>query len=414
MNIRWRVCALLFFATTINYIDRQVLGLLAPQLQREFSMSESEYGLIVTAFQAAYALGLAGTGFVLDRIGVKRGFSIAVVVWSIACAAHALARSAFGFGVARFALGLGEAANFPASIKAVAEWFPKKERALATGLFNAGSNIGAIIAPLVVSYIALQFGWQQAFIITGGLGFIWLIFWLYIYERPEAHKTLSREELAYILADPVETSTSSFSYRELLKHKETWALCAAKFLTDPIWWFFLYWLPKFLNTNHGITLSSVGAPLVTIYTMATLGSVSGGYLSSWLVRKGWNAPKARISSMLVFALCIVPIFFASQTSDLWTAVVLIGIAAAAHQGWSANLFTLISDLYPKSTIGSMTGLAGMSGAIGGMLIASIIGFLLQATGSYVPVFALAASAYMVAWVLIRMVLRRYEPLVFAQ
>jgi ACS family hexuronate transporter-like MFS transporter len=414
MNIRWRVCALLFFATTINYIDRQVLGLLAPQLQREFSMSESEYGLIVTAFQAAYALGLAGTGFVLDRIGVKRGFSIAVVVWSIACAAHALARSAFGFGVARFALGLGEAANFPASIKAVAEWFPKKERALATGLFNAGSNIGAIIAPLVVAYIALQFGWQQAFIITGGLGFIWLIFWLYIYERPEAHKTLSREEFAYILADPVETSTSSFSYRELLKHKETWALCAAKFLTDPIWWFFLYWLPKFLNTNHGITLSSVGAPLVTIYTMATLGSVSGGYLSSWLVRKGWNAPKARISSMLVFALCIVPIFFASQTSDLWTAVVLIGIAAAAHQGWSANLFTLISDLYPKSTIGSMTGLAGMSGAIGGMLIASIIGFLLQATGSYVPVFALAASAYLLAWVLIRLLLRNLEPLNFTE
>ena len=400
MNIRWRVCALLFFATTINYIDRQVLGLLAPQLQREFSMNETEYGFIVTAFQAAYALGLAGTGFLLDRIGVKRGFSFAVVLWSIACAAHALARTAFGFGVARFALGLGEAANFPASIKAVAEWFPKKERALATGLFNAGANVGAIIAPLVVAYIALEFGWQQAFIITGAIGFVWLGFWYWIYERPEAHKTLSREELDYILADPVEESKSGVSYAELLKHKETWALCAAKFLTDPIWWFFLYWLPKFLNTNHGITLSGVGAPLVTIYIMATLGSITGGYASSWLVGKGWNAPKARISSMFVFAMMIVPIFFASQTSNLWVAVFIIGIAAAAHQGWSANLFTLISDLYPKNAVGSMTGLAGMSGAIGGMLIASAIGFLLQATGSYVPVFALAASAYLLAWVLV--------------
>lgn len=412
MNIRWRVCALLFFATTINYIDRQVLGLLAPQLQREFSMSESEYGLIVTAFQAAYALGLAGTGVLLDRIGVKRGFSFAVILWSIACAAHALARTAFGFGVARFALGLGEAANFPASIKAVAEWFPKKERALATGLFNAGANVGAIIAPLVVAYIALEFGWQQAFLITGAIGFVWLGFWYWIYERPEAHKTLSRAELQYILADPVEESKSGVSYAGLLKHKETWALCAAKFLTDPIWWFFLYWLPKFLNTNHGITLSSVGAPLVTIYAMATVGSITGGYVSSWLVGKGWNAPKARISSMFVFALMIVPIFFASQTSNLWTAVIIIGIAAAAHQGWSANLFTLISDLYPKNAVGSMTGLAGMSGAIGGMLIASAIGFLLQATGSYVPVFALAASSYLLAWVIVRLLIRRLEALVF--
>ncbi|MDQ3756094.1 MAG: MFS transporter, partial [Acidobacteriota bacterium] len=384
-NYRWVICALLFFATTINYVDRQVLGILATPLQRELGWSESEYGFIATAFTGAYAVGLIVVGRMMDWLGTRKGFSLAIIFWSIAAMGHALARSAFGFGVARFALGLGEAGNFPAAVKTVAEWFPKKERALATGIFNSGSNVGAIIAPLLVPYLALNYGWRWAFIITGAFGFIWLAFWLAFYRRPEEHPRLSPAELAYIRSDPAE-STAKIAWLRLLPHRQTWAFALGKFLTDPVWWFFLFWLPKFLNETYGLTLSGLGLPLVIIYLSADVGSIGGGYISSALIKRGWSVNAGRKTAMLVCALCVVPIILAARASNLWVAVGLISLATAAHQGWSANLFTLVSDTFPRRAVGSVVGIGGFFGAIGGMLIATVTGYLLQWTGSYVPIF----------------------------
>lgn len=392
---RWTICALLFFATTINYIDRQVLGILAPDLQREIGWNEIDYGYIVTAFQAAYALGMVIVGRLLDRFGTKIGFTVAIAVWSIAAMGHALARSVFGFAFARFSLGLGEAANFPASIKTVAEWFPKKERALATGIFNAGSNVGAIVAPMTVPWIALTWGWQWAFIATGAIGFFWILFWWMLYEKPEQQKRLRKEELAYIQSDPPDTP-EKIPWMSLLKHKQIWAFAIAKFMTDPIWWFYLYWVPKYLNTSYGLTLDKIGPPLIVIYVMADVGSVGGGWLSSSLIKRGWSVNKGRKTAMLICALCVVPIVLASQASELWMAVALLSLATAAHQGWSANLFTTTSDMFPRKAIGSIVGLGGMAGAIGGMLIATLAGFLLQLTGSYIVLFAICGSVYLIA------------------
>ncbi len=404
---RWVICAMLFLATTINYVDRQVLGILAPDLQRSIGFDEAQYGFIVTAFQAAYAVGLLVVGGLMDRFGTRRGFSLAVGVWSVAAMGHALARTALGFGVARFALGLGEAGNFPAAIKTVAEWFPKKERALATGIFNSGSNVGAIVAPLTVPWIAINYGWQWAFIATGAIGFIWLILWSVVYDRPEDHPRLSPAELAYIQSDPPEPATK-IAWARLLPHRQTWAFTLGKFLTDPVWWFYLFWLPKFLNTTYGLTLDKLGPPLVVIYVAADVGSIGGGWLSSFLIKRGWSVNAGRKTAMLVCALCVTPIVFASRASSLWLAVALIGLATAAHQGWSANIFTTASDMFPRRAVGSVVGIGGTGGAIGGMLIASAAGLLLQWTGSYVPLFIVASSAYLVALLVIHLLAPRLE------
>ena len=394
-HYRWTICALLFFATTINYIDRQVLGILAPILEQEIGWSEADYGFIVTAFQAAYALGLLLVGRMMDVLGTKKGYSIAMILWSIAAMGHALARSAFGFGVARFALGLGESGNFPAAIKTVAEWFPKKERALATGIFNAGSNVGAVVAPLVVPWITLTYGWQEAFIVTGAIGFTWLIFWWFLYEVPERNKRVSTAELAHIQADPADPS-EKIRWLKLMSYRQAWAFAIGKFLTDPIWWFYLYWVPKFLYKTYGLTLDTLGIPLVIIYVMADVGSVGGGWLSSAFIKRGWDVNKGRKTAMLICALAVLPIMFASQASELWMAVALLGLATAAHQGWSANIFTTASDMFPRKAVGSIVGFGGMAGSIGGMLFATSAGLLLEWTGSYMTLFVVASLAYVVA------------------
>jgi len=392
---RWRICALLLFATTINYIDRQVLGVLAPDLQRQFGWNEIEYGYIVVAFQAAYAIGLLVAGAVIDRLGTRYGYALAICVWSLAAMSHSLAASVLGFALARFALGLGEAGNFPAALKTVAEWFPRRERALATGIFNSGSNVGAIAAPIMVPIVATLWGWQAAFVATGVLSALWLITWLTVYRPPEQQPKLSAAELAHIRSDPPEP-VARVKWAALLRHRQTWAYMAAKFMTDPIWWFFLFWLPKFLNAEYGLTLTQLGAPLVTIYVLADVGSIAGGWLAGRYMKLGWTPNKARKGAMLTCALAVIPIVFASGAHNLWLAVALVGLATAAHQGWSANLMTLPSDMFPRHAVGSVVGIGGFCGAVGGMLIASFVGFLLEATGSYLPVFIMAGSAYVLA------------------
>jgi MFS transporter, ACS family, hexuronate transporter len=405
---RWTICALLFFAATINYIDRQVIGILKTTLQNELGWSEIDYSNIVFAFQTAYAAGLLLTGRVMDWLGTRTGFSLAIIFWSIAAIGHAAARSVLEFSIARFALGLGEAGNFPASIKTVAEWFPKKERALATGIFNSGTNIGALVTPLLVPWITFHYGWRWAFISTGALGFLWLAGWLALYRRPEQNPRLSSAELQYIHSDPPETGVQ-VPWGQLLKHRQTLAFALGKFFTDPIWWVYLFWLPDFLNRNHGLDLKTIGLPLVVVYLVADVGSIGGGWLSSWLIKRGWSINRGRKTAMLVCALCVVPIIFTSKASNLWMAVALVSVAAAAHQGWSANLFTTASDMFPRRAVGSVVGIGGMAGAVGGMLIAKAVGYVLEWTGSYVPIFFLAGSAYLVALAVIHSLVPRLEP-----
>jgi ACS family hexuronate transporter-like MFS transporter len=424
---RWVICFLLFLAATINYIDRQVVGILKPTLQGEFGWSEVDYADIVFAFQFAYAIGLVLAGRVMDKLGVKTGFAIAIVVWSLAAMAHAEATfigvpaaalmatfgltygvSVAGFMTARFMLGIGEAGNFPASIKAVAEWFPKRERAFATGIFNSGTNVGALVTPLVVPWITLTWGWYWAFVVTGAIGFGWLVLWWYFYDEPERHKDVSAEELAYIRSDPSDPIVQ-IPWSTLLKHKQTWAFAIAKFMTDPIWWLYLFWVPDFLNRNYGIDLKTIGPPLVAIYLVADVGSIGGGWLSSALIKRGWTVNAGRKTAMLICALAVVPMVFASGAKDLWVAVALVSLAAAAHQGWSANVFTMASDMFPRQAVGSVVGIGGTAGAIGGMLIAKLTGYILQATGSYVPVFLIAAFAYLVALGIVHLVVPKLEP-----
>ena len=402
---RWTICALLFVITTINYMDRQVIGILKPVLSHDLGWNEIDYGNIVFFFQLAYAAGYVGMGRFMDLVGVRFGLSVAVTVWSLAAAAHGLARTVFGFGAARFALGIGEGGNFPAAIKTVGTWFPVRERALATGVFNAGSNVGALLTPILVPWIAVSFGWQVAFYATGLVGFVWLAVWLLLYRQPEQTRRLSRSELAYIRSDR-ETVSTHVPWLTLFRYRGTWAFVVGTFLTSPVWWFYLFWVPDFLHKAHGLNLTALGPPLVAIYLMTDVGSVGGGWLSSTLIRRGVEVLAARKIALLVCAVLVVPIFLAPRVESLWLATFLIGLAASAHQGFSANLFTLVSDTMPRGAISSVVGLGGMAGAIGGMGVAQAAGYVLQYTGSYVPLFTAAAGAYLLAILLMHLILPR--------
>jgi ACS family hexuronate transporter-like MFS transporter len=406
---RWTIVALLFFATTINYIDRQVLGILAPTLQREMGWSEADYGGIVSWFSLAYGIGLLGMGRFMDWIGVRKGFSISIIVWSLAAMGHALARSVAGFSLARALLGAGEAGNFPGAVKAVAEWFPKKERAFAIGILNAGTNVGAVVAPLIVPWIALALGWRWAFLITGAIGFIWLACWVLVYREPESHPRVSSSELTHIRSDPPE-QTASMPWRSLLRHRQTWAFALGKALTDPVWYFYLFWLPKFLDANFGVKLAGLAAPLVAIYVVADVGSVGGGWMSSALIKRGWTVNRARKVALLVAALIIVPTMFAPAAKSMWLAVSIVSVAAAAHQWWSCNLFTTVSDMFPRKAVASVVGIGGFAGAMAGMAFQRTTGRLLDATkGDYTIIFAVCGIMYLVALLFIHLLAPRLEP-----
>jgi ACS family hexuronate transporter-like MFS transporter len=406
---RWRICALLFFATTLNYLDRQVIGILAPELQSSLHWTNGDYANVVAAFKIAYAIGLVSMGDILDRVGTRRGYAAGLTAWSIAGMAHAFAGSVFGFAAARAALGFSEAANFPAAVKTVAEWFPKRERALATGIFNSGSNVGAILAPLMVPIIAVKWGWQAAFIVTGALGFIWLGFWYVIYRPPNEHKTLSAQERAYIHSDGAEP-IERISWARLLPHRETLTVCLLKFVTDPVWWFFLFWLPKFLHERFAVSLLDLGLPLVVIYLASDAGSIAGGWFSSHLIKRGWSLDSARKTSIFVFGLLAIPIFWAAHTTHLWTAIGLISLGTAAHQACSGNIFTIMSDIYPRRIVGSVVGLSGFFGAVSGALIAEFVGFILTKTGSYTLLFSMFSFAYIVAWIILKVGIPVIKPL----
>lgn len=434
-HFRWVICGLLLLAAVINYIDRQVIGILKPTLVEAFGWSDERvYASIVFCFQLAYALGFCFAGRLMDAVGVRLGLAVSVTLWSLAAMAHGLAGwvpdewrlpvlnldassgfmiltltgGAVGLAVSRFALGLGESGAFPASIKAVAEWFPRRERALATGIFNAGTNVGALVTPLVVPWIALHWGWPWAFVLTGATGFFWVAAWWAIYRSPGQHPRVSAAELGWIHSDPPEPPVR-IAWTRLLPHRQTWAFALGKFLTDPIWWLYLFWIPDFLNRNHGLGLKTVGLPLVVIYLVADVGSIGGGWLSGWLIRRGWTPNRSRKTAMLVCAVSVVPVAMAAQVANVWVAVGLIAVAAAAHQGWSANLYTLVSDMFPRQAVGSVVGFGGMAGAVGGMFIAMLVGAILQATGSYVPVFILAGGAYLFALVVIHLLAPRLTP-----
>jgi MFS transporter, ACS family, hexuronate transporter len=407
-HFRWIICTLLLFGVTKNYMDRQVLGVLKTTLQHDLGWNEIDYSNLVFAFQAAYAVGLVFVGRLVDRLGTRLGYALAMVFWSLASMGHAVGGSFLSFVVARSALGIGEAGVFPSSIKAVAEWFPRKERALATGIFNAGSNMGAIFTPLMAPWITLHWGWRMAFIVTGSLGFLWLICWLLLYQKPEMHPLLSRPELEYIKSDPLEAARK-VKWVQLIPHRQTWAFVLGKFTTDPIWWFLLFWIPDFLQRNHGLKLMQLGLPIMVIYVLADIGSVAGGWLSSWMIHRGGSVNFARKSTMFLCALSMVPIVFAYRIENMWGAVLLIGLAAAAHQGFSANLFTLSSDIFPAQAVGSVVGIGGMAGAIGGMFMAKIVGYVLQWTGSYMIPFLIAGAAYLVSLAIVHALAPRLEP-----
>ena len=413
VRYRWRILTLLFFATTINYMDRQVIGILKPFIADDLGWSEADYGYIVSAFQVAYSIGLISMGRFLDKFGTRLGYLWAIIIWSIAGMAHAAARGVLSFAAARFALGIGESANFPAAVKSVAEWFPKKERAFATGLFNSGSTVGAISAPLIVSGITLEFGWQWAFIITGLIGFIWVGFWLTTYQVPEKHPKISSQELKYITQDDERWEEGKdIRWIQLFQHRQTIAISLTRFISDWVWWFFLFWIPDFLNKTHGVDIKEVVFPLIIIYAVSSVGGIAGGWLSSKFILLGKSVDFARKTSILICAIIILPIMFASLTQNLWLAIGLIALAAAGHQGWAANIFTIVSDIYPKKAVGSMMGLSGFAGAIGGALSASFVGILLEGTGSYFLIFLVASSVYMVNWVILKIFIKEIKPIRF--
>ena len=392
---RWGIVALLFTATVINYIDRQMIGVLKPTLSADLGWSETDFADVIFFFQFAYAIGYLGFGRIMDVIGARFGYAIAFVIWQIAHIAHGGAYSVTQFAMARFGLGLGESGNFPASIKAVTEWFPARERALAIGVFNAGANVGAIITPLIVPLITVAYGWRAAFVITGLVSLIWLVAWLALYRRPSEHPKVTREERAWIEQDPADP-VEPIAWKRLIRVRETWAYALGKFFIDPIWWFFLFWLPGYLGQRYDLDLLSFGPPLVAVYLLSDIGSVAGGWLSSRLMNAGKSVNYARKMTMFICACAVTPVFFAQAIDNLWVAVLVIGLATAAHQAFSANLYTLPSDLFPRAAVGSVVGIGGTVGAVGGMLMAKYAGYVLDSIGSYVPLFAVAGSAYFLA------------------
>jgi ACS family hexuronate transporter-like MFS transporter len=422
---RWTICALVFFATTINYLDRQVISLLKSVLTDNLGWNDADYADVEIAFKFFYAFGMLGAGRIIDKLGTKIGYALSTGLWSVAAVCHAFVSSVFGFGVVRSFLGLTESGNFPSAIKAVAEWFPKKERALATGIFNSGSNVGAIIAPLTVPFIAVAWGWRWAFILTGLIGFIWLILWFIYYEVPKKQKRLSAEELEYIHSDKDETEAheiagAKISWFKLLGYRQTWAFAIGKFLTDPVWWFYLFWLPDFLESQYHLTLTQIAIPVAVVYMLSTVGSVGGGWLPLSLIKKGWPVFRARKTSMLVFAFLVVPILFAQVAGgvNMWLAVFIIGLAAAAHQAWSANIFTTVSDMFPKTATASVTGIGGMFGGLGGILLTLLVQknmfVYYRSIGkietAYYIMFAVCAGAYLLAWVIMHFLVPKMKPL----
>lgn len=409
-HVRWIVCALLFAAVVLSYIDRQVLSVLKPTLQKDYGWSETGYGNIVFWFQATYGIGYIAFGRFVDRFGAKLGYTVAVTLWTIGHMAHALVTTTFGFALVRIPLALGESGTFPAALAAVTEWFPKRERAFAIGLFNAGANMGAILTPLIVPVITLSFGWQAAFLVTGSFTIVWLAVWLAFYRRPREQPWVSPGELALIESDRDAAETlAPPRWQSLLRVRESWAYIMGRFLIDPIWWTFLFWLPDFLAKRYGVDLKGYGPPLVAVYVLADLGSILGGWGSSRQLKAGRSLNAARKSTMLVCALVVVPVAFAMYASNLWIAVALIGLACAGHQGFSANLYALPSDLFPRRASGTVIGFGGAAGALGGMLMAQYAGWVLQTIGSYTPIFVAASCAYLAALLCVHLLTPRYEP-----
>jgi MFS transporter, ACS family, hexuronate transporter len=417
---------LLFFATTINYLDRQIIGLLKPILEKEFNWTETDFAHIVMAFTAAYAIGLISFGWLIDKIGTKLGYAVTIIFWSIAGMLHALARTAFGFGLARVGLGLGEAGNFPAATKTVAEWFPKKERALATGFFNSGTSVGVVAALFIVPFILSSYGWQEVFWITGALGFVWLIFWWALYDIPSKQKRLSPGEYEYIKNGQDEEAgkqqpAQSIKWYKLFSYRQTWAMITGKALIDPIFWFFLFWLPSYFSAIFTLDLKKPSLELMVIYGATTFGSIYGGYLSSWLIKKGWPVLKARKTVLVIFAFLELSIILAQFATEAWVAVALISLAIAVHQGWATNVFTMASDMFPTEAVSSVVGIAGMAGAVGGILFPILIGSLLDSykaagslAGGYHLIFTICGFTYLIAWIIIHLLTRKSGKVELAQ
>ncbi|MBB3956284.1 MFS transporter [Novosphingobium sediminicola] len=405
---RWVVCGLLFAATAVNYIDRQMIGVLKPTLKEELGWQESDFATIVFWFQMAYAIGYISFGRIVDVLGARLGYAVAIVIWTAGHMAHGFATGVASFAAARFGLGVGESGNFPAGIKAVADWFPQRERAFAIGLFNAGANVGAIITPLLVPALVLWFGWRSAFFITGIFGLAWLVAWWALYRHPREEAKITPGELAWIEQDPADT-TEKIGWGRLITLRETWAYALAKFLIDPIWWFFLFWLPGYLFDRYHLDLKSFGLPLAAIYIISDLGSVAGGWLSSFMLKRGYSVNVARKLAMLICAFCVLPIYFAQSIESVWGAVLVIGLATAAHQAFSANVYTLPSDMFPRAAVGSVVGIGGTVGALGGMGMALFTGYILDATHSYELLFAICASAYLVALAVVHLLSPRLAP-----
>jgi len=419
-NYRWVICALLFFATTINYVDRQILGYLKPTLEVEFNWTETDYANIVMIFAGFYALGYVAFGNFIDRLGSKKGYSISITIWSIAAILHAFVSGTMGFASVRALLGFGEAGNFPAAVKATAEWFPKKERALATGIFNSGTSIGAVAAPILVPWLLGNYGWQQAFLITGALGFVWLVFWIILYEIPSRNKKVTPAEFEYIHSDnevQAHVDDKPIKWSALLGIKQTWVFIIGKLLTDPIWWFFLFWLPPYFATTFALDLKKPSLQLVVVYTATTFGSIGGGWLSSYLIKKGYAPLRARKVALLIVAFAVLPIMLAQFATNVWVAVGIISLAAAAHQAWSSNIFTTVSDMFPKRAVSSVVGIGGMAGSLGSTFFPLLVGALLDhykllgnISAGYNILFTICGLAYMVAWIIIHFLTKNMKPI----
>jgi len=399
-RVRWTICAMLFVATSINYMDRQVIAILKPTLEHSIGMTEVSYGYIVDVFQIAYGIGLLAAGRLIDKLGTRIGYVLVMAVWSLSAMGHALASTVVEFGFARFFLGLGESGNFPAAIKTVAEWFPRSERSLATGIFNSGANVGAILAPAIVPWVTLRWGWHAAFLTTGLFSVLWILWWFRYYRNPADHDTLTGEELRHIYQEAAVDVSPSMPWRRLLRCRQTWAFSLAKFLTDPIWYFYLFWLPSYFSAKFNLNLSHLGLPLIIVYNVSAIGSIGGGWLPAPFRRLGLSLNYARLTAMLFCAALVVPIYTAGSVKSVWTAIALISIAAGAHQGWSANLFTTSSDMFPRSAVGSVVGIGGMAGSVGSALFAFFAGHILQLRHSYASLFGIAASAYLLALIVL--------------